>query len=78
MKDWLGNTLELGDYVVYASKSSLVGMVLGWIQVIDENRIVIKPVAYSGSRKAERAISLPRYSDAYRAITKYSGEMPGE
>lgn len=78
MQDWLGNSLEVGDLVVYTSKSRHVGMVLGRLTLIAPNRIVMKPLAYSGPHSVGKAISLAKHTDAYKAITKYEGNIPDE
>lgn len=73
--DWLGNELNLGDLVVYTSKSTNVGMVLGELVEITSKRIQIKPVAYSGPKNLAKIITLHSYQDAYKAVTKYRGSV---
>jgi len=76
MNDWLGNELNLGDLVVYTSKSTHVGMVLGSLTEITSERIQIRPIAYSsGARTLAKVISLHSYTDAYKAVTKYNGSV---
>ena len=72
MKDWLGNPLDVGDTVVYTSKSTNVGMVLGILTEITPNRMQIKPLKYSGHRTPAKVITLHSYQDAYKAVTKYN------
>jgi hypothetical protein len=75
MKDWLGNELELGDLVVYTSRSSNVGMVLGSLTELTDVRIQIKPIAYSGSKNLAKVITLHSWNDAFKAVTKYRGSV---
>jgi hypothetical protein len=75
MKDWLGNDLNVGDRVVYTSKSTNVGMVLGEITYIDTQTIKIKPLAYSGIRKTTKIIVLHKGDGAFKAVTRYFGEL---
>lgn len=76
MYDWLGNPLEEDCLVVYTSKSRHVGMVLGRLLLVTKDRIVLKPLAYSGSHSVGKAISLSSDTQAYKAITRYYGEAP--
>lgn len=75
MNDWLGNNLEIGDLVVYTSKSTNVGMVLGSLIKVDEVMMQIRPIAYSGSRNPTKVITLHFWQDAYKAVTKYHGAV---
>jgi len=75
MNDWLGNELNVDDLVVYTSKSSYVGMVLGHLIEVNEHRIQIRPIAYSGNSNLAKVITLHSYTDAYKAVTKYHGSV---
>lgn len=75
MRDWLGNELSVGDFVVYTSKSQFVGMVLGELTYLNTDKIQIKPLKYSGNRKPTKIITLHSDQQAFHAVTRYYGEL---
>jgi hypothetical protein len=83
MNDWLGNTLEKGDVVVYSSKSSLTGMNLGEITSIDNNRIQIRLWAITERFRGttympQRIVTLLKGSSAHKSVTRYFGKLPNK
>lgn len=81
MIDWLGNPLNVGDLVVYSSKSSLTGMNLGEITSISDTRIQIKlwstTERFAGTTyMPTRIITLLKGSSAHRSVTRYLGKVP--
>jgi hypothetical protein len=75
MRDWLGNSLSVGDYVVYSSKSTHVGMVLGELTFVSSDTIKIRPISYSGGRAPTKIITLHKTDSAFNAVTRYFGDM---
>ncbi len=82
MKDWLGNELDVGDFVVYSSKSTLLGMNLcqivgfpkpGTIQL----QLLAITQRYNGATyMPDRKITLREGTSAYKSITRYSENIP--
>lgn len=72
MKDWLGNDLKVGNTVLYSSTSSLTGMNLGEITLIEPARIQVRilQVSYLYTNKG-KIVTLHKGSSAYRSVTKY-------
>ncbi len=77
MKDWLGNSLEIDDLVVYTSKSTNIGMVLGKLTFVDRNTIKLKALAYSAGSATNKIIVLHKGDSAFSAVTRYFGEYVG-
>lgn len=75
MKDWLGNDIAVGDLVLYTSKSSNTGMVLGTLIEATSQRIQIKPIATSASMWTTKVITLHRRNQAFNSVTKYQGAV---
>lgn len=75
MKDWLGNDIEVGDLVLYTSKSSNTGMVLGTLTEVTHNRIQLKPIATSARMWTTKVITLHRENQAFNSVTKYRGAV---
>ncbi len=73
MIDWLGNDLAVGDLVLYTSKSSNTGMVLGTLVELSPRRIQLKPIATSASMWTTKVITLHKGNQAFNTVTKYSG-----
>lgn len=73
MKDWLGNNLEVGDKVLYTSKSSNTGMVLGILTEASSQRIQIRIIGDSANRSHNKVITLHRNNQAFKSVTKYQG-----
>lgn len=82
--DWLGNLVHEGDWVLYSSKSTNVGMNLGKVEFIGisnngkthmlQVRIVDLTVNRAWSKG--RLVSLHEYNGAFRSVTKYFGMIP--
>jgi hypothetical protein len=75
MNDWLGNELNVGDLVVYTSKSSHVGMVLGKLKEVSSSRIQIIPIKYSEHDNPSKIITLHPGQTAFKAVTRYFGSI---
>lgn len=85
--DWLGNQISVGDWVLYSSKSTNVGMNLGKVEYVGPSknpasarRIIQVRIleqtseSYWGNRKL---VTLSSGVSAYKSVTKYFGLLPG-
>lgn len=83
VNDWLGNTLDVGDAVLYSSTSSLSGMNLGEITSLNESRIQIKlwmltQRSSGATYMPGRVITLQRGTSAFKSVTRYFGKLPNK
>lgn len=79
--DWLGNQISVGDWVLYSSKSTNVGMNLGKVEYIGPaknpavNREIIQVRVHEqthGSVWSKRKlVTLSSGDSAYRSVTQY-------
>jgi hypothetical protein len=82
MKDWLGNDLAVGDFVVYSSKSTLLGMnlcqVVGFPKpgTIQLQLLAITRRASGATYMPDRKITLHEGTSAYKSVTRYSENIP--
>ena len=76
MKDWLGNNLNVGDTVLYTSKSTNVGMNIGELITLEPAKIQIRvwyikdgiPV----SAERGRVVTLFKGDLAFKSVTFYA------
>lgn len=79
MNDWLGNELNVGDVVLYSSKSYHTGMNVGELLYIDEHKIQIRLWAVTKGYRAEgKIVTLQDYTSAYKSVTRYFGKIPNK
>jgi hypothetical protein len=77
MKDWLGNDLDVGDFVLYSSTSTLTGMNLGEITKIEDSKIQLRLRHVTmHSWSTGKLVTLHKGTSAYKSITRYFGPIP--
>jgi len=76
MKDWLGSNLEVGDTVLYTSKSTNVGMNIGELVTLEPAKMQIlvwylkDGVPIEGKRG--RVVTLFKGDLAFKSVTFYA------
>lgn len=82
--DWLGNTVHVGDWALYSSKSQNTGMNLGKVEYIGPSKktgagqciqVRIHQQSSAGWSKG-RLVTLDYRDGAYKSVTRYSGTIP--
>lgn len=75
--DWLGNQVTAGDWVVYSSKSTNVGMNLGKVEHISKDKIQVRIMGLTSGRSWSKGklVTLLGKDGAYRSVTKYPDTM---
>lgn len=87
--DWLGNHVTVGDWVLYSSKSTNVGMNLGKVEYFGppktdsprrRHRWMIQIRIFDSSAglwEPSKLVTLKNTDGAYMSVTKYFGIIPG-
>jgi len=79
--DWLGNSLSVGDLIVYSSTSTLTGMNLAEITKISEGKIQIQLWRLRADESIyfrEKKLTLHKGTSAFKSVTRYLGKIPNK
>jgi hypothetical protein len=78
VRDWLGHELVVGDLVLYSSTSTLTGMNLGELTLLEPYKVQIRlKQPLNGVLTDGRLVTLHRGTSAFTSITKYFGDLDG-